>query len=91
MAVKIENFDIDGKSYPVDSFSDEVKNLVAIRQRWADDAEQLESETLKTKVGLNAIDQQLTVLVKNELDARNAITAANDPTATATPSVDSAE
>ena len=78
MSQKIQNIDIDGASYPVADFSDEVKNLISVRERWSEDLQKLESDNLKTRVALNAVDTQLAGLVKAELEARAAITAAND-------------
>lgn len=85
MTQKIQNIDIDGASYPVADFSDEVKNLVAVRERWGNDLQQLEGEILNTRVALNAVDNQLAALVKAELEARAAISAANDAQASDAP------
>jgi hypothetical protein len=77
--MKIEtptNLTIDGKDYAVADFSDKVKNLVAIRTEWQNEAQKERLALTKTEAAIRALDAELAQLVSAELSEKNG--AAND-------------
>lgn len=77
--MKIEapaNLTIDGKNYAVEDFSDKVKNLVAIRTEWQNQAQQERLALTKTEAAIRSLDAELAQLVGAELAEKNG--AAND-------------
>lgn len=78
--MKIEaptNLTIDGQSYAVADFSDKVKNLVAIRTEWQNEAQQERLALTKTEAAIRSLDTELAQLVGAELAEKND-GAAND-------------
>lgn len=77
--MKIEaptNLTIDGQNYAVADFSDKVKNLVAIRTEWQNEAQQERLALTKTEAAIRSLDTELAQLVGAELAEKNG--AAND-------------
>ena len=77
--MKIEaptNLTIDGQNYAVEDFSDKVKNLVAIRTEWQNEAQQERLALTKTEAAIRSLDAELAQLVGAELAEKNG--AAND-------------
>lgn len=77
--MKIEaptNLTIDGQNYVVEDFSDKVKNLVAIRTEWQNEAQQERLALTKTEAAIRSLDVELAQLVGAELAGKNG--AAND-------------
>lgn len=77
--MKIEaptNLTIDGQNYVVEDFSDKVKNLVAIRTEWQNEAQQERLALTKTEAAIRSLDVELAQLVGAELAGKNS--AAND-------------
>ncbi len=63
----IKTLTIDGKEYDLEVFSDQVKNYVALRTRWANDLSDERVKAAKTEAALKALDAELSQLVTKEV------------------------
>jgi len=67
MVQKFSEIIIDDSSYPISTFSDNVKNLVELRHKWQVELEKEKEAALKTEAAIRQIDLELAEVVKKEL------------------------
>lgn len=58
---------LDGVSYSLSNFSQNVQAMVNVRQRWEGELAEERSKVLKTEQAMRALDAELTALVQKEL------------------------
>lgn len=64
---------IDGVSYELAAFSDEVKNAMAVFESFAKDLQQEELKVLKTRSAMDHIRLQIVTQVKKEVDDKGLV------------------
>jgi hypothetical protein len=61
---------LDGVSYNINNFSQNVQSMIAVRERWEDDLTKERSAVLKTESAIRSLDEQLSRIVQEELIAK---------------------
>lgn len=64
---------IDGVSYELAAFSDEIKNAMAVFESFAKDLQQEELKVLKTRSAMDHIRLQIVTQVKKEVDDKGLV------------------
>lgn len=72
---------MDDVEYDVSKFSQEVQNLLNVRQQWLDEAAVERSKLIKTEAALRQLDIELTEKVKVEIEAFPAVEPVAEPVA----------
>lgn len=69
---------IDGKEYPVSSFSESVQRLVTIHTAWRNDLTKERLAVAKTEAAIRGVDTELAQLVAEELKPKAESPVAED-------------
>lgn len=72
---------IDGISYELSAFSDEIKNAMAVFESFAKDLQQEELKVLKTRSAMDHIRLQIVTQVKKEVDDKGLVPVNGAPSA----------
>lgn len=64
---------VDGISYEMASFSDEVRNAMAVFETFAKDLQQEELKALKTRSAMDHIRMQIVTQVKKEVEEKGLV------------------
>lgn len=73
---------VDGVSYEMAAFSDEIKNAMAVFETFAKDLQQEELKALKTRSAMDHIRMQIVTQVKKEVEDKGLVPVSEEATAT---------
>lgn len=77
----VQNITVDGKEYPLSSFSETAQRLVAIHEQWRKDLAEERLAVAKTEAAIRGLDGELSQLVAKELTEQAQVATTEVPAA----------